>query len=80
VKALRSPRDILATDQMCQIGKLCRPGKLLQNAAQKQQAADVDGRRRIGIRRRGNPRSIAAIERMIPVVPGLTEADQVGAF
>jgi len=41
---LRGTWDVLATDQMGQIGKLRAPGKLLQNAAHKQQASDVDGR------------------------------------
>ena len=40
---LRSPRDILTADQMCQIRKLRGPGEFLQNAPQKKEAADVDG-------------------------------------
>ena len=32
---------------MGQIGDLCTPGKLLQNAAHKQQASDVDGGRQV---------------------------------
>src|SRR6266852_2518482 len=44
---LRSTGNVLATDQMGQIGDLRAPGKLLQNAAQKQQASDVDCRRQV---------------------------------
>ena len=39
---LRSARNVLATDQMGQIGELRAPGKLLQDAAHQQQARDVD--------------------------------------
>ena len=44
-QALRNARDVLATDQISQIGKLCGPGKLLQNGPQKKEATDVDGLR-----------------------------------
>ena len=44
---LRSTWNVLATDQMGQIGDLRTPGKFFQNAAHKQQASDVDGRRQI---------------------------------
>jgi hypothetical protein len=39
---LRSAWNVLATDQIGQIGELHVPGKLLQYAAHKQQANDVD--------------------------------------
>jgi hypothetical protein len=39
---LRCARNVLATDQMGQIGKLRVPGKLLQYAAHQQQPCDVD--------------------------------------
>src|SRR5258708_37226 len=45
---LRSTWNVLATDQMRQIGDLRAPGELVQDAAQKQQASDVD-RRRYGL-------------------------------
>ena len=43
-QALRRPRTILATDQMSQIGKLCSPGKLLQDAPQTHESRYVDRR------------------------------------
>ena len=46
-QALRSTRNVLATDQMGQVGDLCAPGKLLQHAAHEQQASDVDGGRQV---------------------------------
>jgi hypothetical protein len=39
---LRSTRNVLATDQMGQVGDLRAPGNLFQHAAHKQQACDVD--------------------------------------
>jgi hypothetical protein len=39
---LRSARNVLATDQVGQVGDLRAPGKLFQHAAHKQQACDVD--------------------------------------
>jgi hypothetical protein len=41
---LRSTWDVLATDQMGQVGDLRAPGKLFQHASHEQQARDVDGR------------------------------------
>jgi hypothetical protein len=38
---------VLATDPVGQIGDRRAPGKLLQNAAQKQPASEVDGRRQV---------------------------------
>jgi hypothetical protein len=39
---LRSARDVLAADQVGQVGDLRAPGKLFQHAAHKQQACDID--------------------------------------
>src|SRR5262249_42139270 len=44
---LRSTRNVLATDQMGQVGDLCAPGKLLQHASHKKQACNVDGRHQV---------------------------------
>jgi hypothetical protein len=44
---LRSARNVLATDQMGQVGDLCAPGKLFQHASHKQQACNIDCRRQV---------------------------------
>ena len=78
---MRSARNVLATDQMGQIGELRGPGKLLQNAAQKQQASDVDGwQAKVWERRSTNqPRMCGIAAQLIERANGgmmLTEIDQ----
>ena len=80
---LRSTRNVLATDQMGQIGDLRAPGKLLQNAAQKQQAGDVDCRRQVLGAQIDKPAEKVRISAQLIERPNgrmlLTKIDQKGA-
>ena len=80
---LRSARNVLATDQMGQVGDLRAPGKLFQHAAHKQQACDVDrGRQVLGAQIDKPAENVGIAAQLIERVNGgmlLTKIDQKAA-